>query len=239
MLFCKLFWQKCSSGGCKSLKYPVQEGMVIGYLTWVKKHLVTHFPKNLILAWVYFFNFYLMPLLSFWHFSCCHFYLLKLNQQALKNETKFETHSKGRWHDSPASLYEVIANQMIDVHSEGKKSRNNSNNNATMICQWLLSYSWFFFVIMILVKAEIMTKSITLSMLPHKMWTDNMSSAEVLVTLIAQHGTRTGAKIFEPEINIYFENIKALEVFIHTSLFRIFLPCARRFLHTVRLRSLN
>ena len=61
-----------------------------------------------------------------------------------------------------------------------------------------------FFVIMILVKAEIMTKSITLSMLPHKMWTDNMSSAEVLVTLIAQHGTRTGAKIFEPEINKYF-----------------------------------
>ena len=55
---------------------------------------------------------------------------------------------------------------------------------------------------MILVKAEIMTKSITLSMLPHKMWTDNMSSAEVLVTLIAQHGTRTGAKIFEPEINM-------------------------------------
>ena len=142
MLFCKLFWQKCSSGGCKSLKYPVQEGMVIGYLTWVKKHLVTHFPKNLILAWVYFFNFYLMPLLSFWHFSCCHFYLLKLNQQVLKNETKFETHSKGRWHDSPASLYEVIANQMIDVHSEGGKSRNNSNNNATMICQWLLSYPW-------------------------------------------------------------------------------------------------
>ena len=41
-------------------------------------------------------------------------------------------------------------------------------------------------------------------MLPHKMWTDNMSSAEVLVTLIAQHGTRTGAKIFEPEINKYF-----------------------------------
>ena len=37
-------------------------------------------------------------------------------------------------------------------------------------------------------------------MLPHKMWTDNMSSAEVLVTLIAQHGTRTGAKILEPEI---------------------------------------
>ena len=76
-------------------------------------------------------------------------------------------------------------------------------------------------------------------MLPHKMWTDNMSSAEVLVTLIAQHGTRTGAKILEPEINKYFENIKAHEAFIHTSLFRIFLPCARRFLHTVRLRSLN
>ena len=123
-----------------------------GYGNWLsnlgkKKHLVTHFPKNLILAWVYFFNFYLMPLLSFWHFSCCHFYLLKLNQQVLKNETKFETHSKGRWHDSPASLYEVIANQMIDVHSEGKKSRNNSNNNATMICQWWLSYSWPFLLL--------------------------------------------------------------------------------------------
>ena len=67
---------------------------------------------------------------------------------------------------------------------------------------------------------------------PHKMWTDNMSSAKVLVTLIGQSGSQTGAKKIESKINKCFDNLKALVFFFDFSLFTIFFAlCHKMFAH--------